>query len=182
MSSRPLSESEIKAIQAEYKKGVSGRGCAALARKHGLSNGAVWRVVNGVKRTRKAGYALQQDRPSRTDAFVLVDGQHPYALGQDGHVLTPDEIKTVRETFVRLQGGKCPICSAPPEDGIFHLDHDARTGRPRGALCQGHNRGLGLFYHDLNTLRRALAYLGAATDDWYEDHDSRLASALALMR
>jgi hypothetical protein len=172
-----LPPKEIEAIRREYRKGILGRGLGALAKRYGCSRGTVWRIVNGITtQRRRAYYQETRVRPKRTDAFVLC-GPYPYPVAEDGHVLLPREIKAVRDEFVRLQGGNCPICQAPTNR--FDLDHNPATGRPRGALCGEHNRALGSFTSD--ELRRAAAYLGAATDAWYEDYQARLVSALAVV-
>lgn len=60
------------------------------------------------------------------------------------------------EEMARAQGGKCAICGTVTE---LCVDHCKITKRVRGLLCQNCNRGIGIFYHDSASLRRALDYL-----------------------
>jgi len=67
------------------------------------------------------------------------------------------------EEYDRLlaeQGGVCAICGLPPdEDERLSVDHDHLTGKNRGLLHGGCNRGLGLFKDDPNLLDKAAEYL-----------------------
>jgi hypothetical protein len=64
------------------------------------------------------------------------------------------------------QGGCCKICGSdqPASNGKaeFCVDHDHRSGRVRGLLCNKCNIGLGAFKDSVDTLRRAIAYLEGA--------------------
>lgn len=58
----------------------------------------------------------------------------------------------------------CGICGSAKVGcskryGNFHVDHDHRTGRIRGLLCQGCNVGLGAFRDNPETLAKAIEYL-----------------------
>lgn len=57
---------------------------------------------------------------------------------------------------MNAQGGICKICQVAPAK---EMDHDHKTGKPRGILCGNCNRGLGLFRDDSGLLRRAVEYL-----------------------
>jgi Recombination endonuclease VII len=70
------------------------------------------------------------------------------------------------EEYDRLVAGPCDICGgrSPATDkraGIV-LDHDHRTKKVRGVLCQLCNTGLGKFADDPERLRAAAAYLERA--------------------
>ena len=54
----------------------------------------------------------------------------------------------------------CTICNADLTERKPALDHCHRTGRLRGILCGQCNRGLGLFYDNPETLKKAAEYLG----------------------
>jgi len=77
------------------------------------------------------------------------------------------------ETYYRKklkeQNGVCAICKKPSEEYHRHtplsyrqlsLDHNHQTGQLRGLLCGQCNRGLGLFYESVNTIKNAITYLG----------------------
>lgn len=63
------------------------------------------------------------------------------------------------------QGGTCAICKTfgfkMREDHVtgMNLDHDHKTGKPRGLLCHNCNRGLGLFRDSEELLESARKYL-----------------------
>lgn len=61
-----------------------------------------------------------------------------------------------------LQAGRCAIClERLVDDGTrqTHVDHDHATGRVRGLLCDDCNVGLGRFYDEPESLRRAADYV-----------------------
>lgn len=59
------------------------------------------------------------------------------------------------------QGGLCSICSRPENHmgRALSVDHDHKTGKVRGLLCNSCNRGLGLFLDEPERLRKAASYL-----------------------
>lgn len=71
---------------------------------------------------------------------------------------------------LKEQEGKCPICSAVfddvPEETKTHpnhpgfcIDHDHKTNKNRGLLCNKCNIGLGFFGDDIDLLKSAIQYL-----------------------
>jgi hypothetical protein len=64
---------------------------------------------------------------------------------------------TLEERNTMLAQG-CRICSRP----ATAIDHDHDTGEVRGPLCDGCNRGLGMFEDNPALLERAIAYLERA--------------------
>lgn len=62
------------------------------------------------------------------------------------------------EEFLERQDSLCAICGKKP-DKEFHVDHDHKTGKIRGLLCDTCNRGIGYFKDDSNILRAAARYL-----------------------
>jgi len=69
-------------------------------------------------------------------------------------------------TLFEAQAGKCAICGATEGhrsryQAIYRLaiDHDHRTGKIRGLLCNNCNRGLGRFKDSIETLQAAISYL-----------------------
>ncbi|MDR8409342.1 endonuclease VII domain-containing protein [Nonomuraea sp. 3-1Str] len=66
------------------------------------------------------------------------------------------------ERMIADQFGLCVVCwDRPPE----HVDHCHRTGDVRFALCLPCNTGIGQFRDDAGVVRRALAYVEAATPE-----------------
>lgn len=65
------------------------------------------------------------------------------------------------------QNGQCAICGNDEQDvhpatgklQYLAVDHDHETGKIRGLLCGRCNKGLGLFYDNVNTLNAAINYL-----------------------
>lgn len=73
--------------------------------------------------------------------------------------------KEDKERMLKNQGYKCAICGK--EILLFgsshkltaHVDHDHKTGKVRGLLCQGCNIGLGKFMDNTDYLLSAISYL-----------------------
>jgi hypothetical protein len=70
---------------------------------------------------------------------------------------TPEQYDRV----IASHDGKCAICktTTPGGSGGFHLDHDHKTGNPRGMLCSACNRGIGFLADDAIKLYNASEYL-----------------------
>lgn len=69
--------------------------------------------------------------------------------------LTEDEYDFIFEQ----QGGSCKLCSFKPRIRNLAIDHDHRTGKVRGLLCNECNLGLGKFKDDPELLKEAAKYL-----------------------
>lgn len=68
------------------------------------------------------------------------------------------------DEMYQAQDGKCAICHEPPGQwGVTQralaVDHDHKTGKVRGLLCDGCNRALGIMRDDPARLMSAVAYL-----------------------
>lgn len=66
-----------------------------------------------------------------------------------------------RDYLLRLydeQDGCCAICGLDFK-GEFAVDHDHKTGKVRGLLCDHCNRGLGSFKDNIARLARACEYV-----------------------
>jgi hypothetical protein len=59
---------------------------------------------------------------------------------------------------VNIVQGNCSICEKDLNDK-FAIDHDHKTGKFRGILCNSCNVGLGHFRDDVKILNKAIAYL-----------------------
>lgn len=59
------------------------------------------------------------------------------------------------------QNNSCAICWKPGARHIktLHIDHNHKTGKVRGLLCNECNLGLGLFKDDIYRLQNAIYYL-----------------------
>lgn len=83
-------------------------------------------------------------------------------------------LKPVKRFDVMLaeQDGKCGICARPFTFNRRHdalVDHDHRTGKVRGLLCNSCNTGLGKMGDSIVGLERAIAYLRRAEVDLERD-------------
>lgn len=65
------------------------------------------------------------------------------------------------DLMLNKQGSRCLICNRHQTEVKipFGVDHDHKTGRIRGLLCNKCNQGLGLFNDDINILLKAIKYL-----------------------
>jgi hypothetical protein len=68
------------------------------------------------------------------------------------------------DRILEAQGGGCAICDNSvnrnsPSRLYMHIDHDHKTGRIRGVLCDRCNQAIGHFEDDPALLRRAADYL-----------------------
>jgi DNA-directed RNA polymerase subunit RPC12/RpoP len=59
------------------------------------------------------------------------------------------------------QDYKCAICGIHEENTTKRLavDHDHKTNRVRGYLCNNCNRGIGLLKDDVEVMQKAIDYL-----------------------
>jgi hypothetical protein len=66
--------------------------------------------------------------------------------------------------LLAAQGGVCGSCGGPATGRrkTFHVDHDHRTRRVRGLLCDSCNLAIGKLGDDVEGVERALEYLIAA--------------------
>jgi len=66
--------------------------------------------------------------------------------------------------MIKEQGGTCRICKNPLEPGRKSpTDHDHKTGKVRGILCNKCNIGLGMFKDNIEYLQSAIEYLNKNT-------------------
>lgn len=62
------------------------------------------------------------------------------------------------------QGGLCKACGEPLMDGKDHVDHDHKTGRIRGILCDACNRGLGYIRESASRAEGLAQYIRLYSD------------------
>ena len=63
---------------------------------------------------------------------------------------------TQYDAMALAQDYKCGICQKRKP---LHVDHNHKTGIIRGLLCGDCNRGVGLFFENIASLREAIAWL-----------------------
>lgn len=65
--------------------------------------------------------------------------------------------------MLEKQDGKCAICGLKAEDngryGVLYIDHNHKSWKVRGLLCERCNFGLGIFKDNIDMLRNAAKYL-----------------------
>lgn len=65
--------------------------------------------------------------------------------------------------MLKSQDGKCAICRHAPLPGKeLHIDHNHRTDRVRGLLCQKCNVYIGMIHENKETVKRMFSYLSEA--------------------
>lgn len=67
-----------------------------------------------------------------------------------------------RNSIIESQNNCCAICGTDKPGGrhnVLHIDHCHDTDSIRGALCDKCNRGLGMFNHSPERMRRAAEYI-----------------------
>lgn len=69
-----------------------------------------------------------------------------------------------REDMELAQDGKCAICGDLPKGGktsssSLHVDHDHKTGKVRGLLCNNCNHAIGKLHDSPFLMEKAAAYL-----------------------
>lgn len=91
-------------------------------------------------------YATQEERDLATRASYL----------KNRYGLTPGEY----QAMATGQNGLCKICGKPNTKGRkLYIDHNHKTGKVRGLLCEGCNFGLGGFKDDAMLLLEAVKYI-----------------------
>lgn len=63
------------------------------------------------------------------------------------------------DALLASQGGGCAVCGGPPNAKNWHIDHDHRSGKVRGILCNGCNTGIGSMRDDPAIMRAAAEYI-----------------------
>jgi hypothetical protein len=71
-------------------------------------------------------------------------------------VIDPDDVRQ----WIEALFGNCTLCGAVPERwGRLVIDHDHKTGKVRGALCERCNLVLGKVSDDVELLTQMISYL-----------------------
>jgi hypothetical protein len=133
---------------------------AAANPKRCRDNAAKWRDANREKvreAQRRSSKKWREKYPERSRMIVR---EHARACHRRKTGWT-------RELFAAawmLQNGTCAICGVtmlPTGVALNSVaaDHNHRTIQPRGLLCHGCNKGIGLLKDNPNVLRSAITYL-----------------------
>jgi C4-type Zn-finger protein len=130
-----------------YKSSNSSDGLSGHC-KECMKNRIAMDSMNG-KHYRKYGRAYYNENKSKELSRALVKN---YGITRED-----------KRAMLESQNYKCPICGQTLElDGRkTHLDHDHKTGKIRGVLCDKCNKGLGNFNDDIERMKSAIAYLEA---------------------
>jgi hypothetical protein len=73
--------------------------------------------------------------------------------------------KEDEEKMLLAQDHKCAICKKPEWVVVrgkvkrLAVDHDKKTGKVRGLLCNNCNRALGMLYENITTLKNMISYI-----------------------
>ena len=114
-----------------------------------LADNKVWRTEHS-----KELNAAWSER-WRTDPEFRASKQAQRRLRKYG--LTPEQYRRM----VDESNGLCIICKLAPARGLF-IDHDHRTKKVRGLLCDNCNSGIGFFADDSKRMREAGDYVDRA--------------------
>jgi len=63
------------------------------------------------------------------------------------------------DAILQSQGGVCAVCKMDRGTRRMAVDHDHKTNKVRGLLCQFCNTALGKFLDNVEILKRAILYL-----------------------
>lgn len=90
-------------------------------------------------------------------AFMTRDGNPKYVYCK---ACTKEYVNRRAVAHLLKQPEKCAICEIVFDVHITpHCDHDHATGLFRDWLCQGCNKGLGMFEEDTERMQRAIDYI-----------------------
>jgi hypothetical protein len=125
-------------------------------------NSQDWYIQNKDKVVQQAKNWAQRNPEKRKRIYNRWRRKNMALMRQ--HVHQYRGLKTTTAECEKLflsQKGQCAICDTAwtPGSKMLSLDHDHKTGRIRGLLCDRCNLGLGKFRDDVSLLRRAIQYL-----------------------
>lgn len=99
----------------------------------------------------KLNYQRRKELGTTSSQVQTLEQRRRYNLRYN-YNLTPEEFNKLAEA----QGEKCAICK---KSKPLKVDHDHKTKRVRGLLCDRCNHGLGHFFDDPQLLQAAIYYL-----------------------
>jgi hypothetical protein len=102
--------------------------------------------------------ANMRNREAHSRNKTRTKARHLRAL----HGITRDDYLAM----LNAQGGGCAICGKPQDENRWHpLDHDHKTGKVRGILCNQCNTALGGFRDNPQFMLAAIEYLRTRSGD-----------------
>jgi len=116
-------------------------------------------------------YKAYQAAYSKANSAKRMETNRRWNAAHGGRKYKPEQVRKWQlkhhygitpEDFDRMlakQGGLCAICRGPFTRRGPHIDHDHKTNKIRGLLCQGCNQGIGLLKDDSAILKAAIDYL-----------------------
>lgn len=137
----PLTIEEKRARACLYQKAYRARHPERVR-----ETGRRWREKNRAQRNEYNRARSRQDRVRRRVAERRLLDVYGLSLAE-------------YDALLMKQGGGCALCGRAKDRRRLPVDHDHRTKRVRGILCEACNRGLGLLGDSPARLRRAVAYL-----------------------
>jgi hypothetical protein len=117
-------------------------------------------------------YAKILERPKRTknpNARTIASARERKRKLKVYYKLTDDQL----DCLLEKQSQVCAICGKPDPKQNLSIDHDHKTGRVRGLLCESHNLGLGKFQDNPALLRAAADYLEREEVECLKEKDAK---------
>jgi hypothetical protein len=118
-------------------------------------------------KARTAGLPRLERAPNGSPQWNKPEYKREYRLQLD-YGMSHDDLLAM----LTAQENLCAICGRalareadPRKKREFAIDHDAVTGKVRGLLCHGCNKGIGFFKDDPCLLARAIVYLATTSGD-----------------
>lgn len=137
---------ETKPLSAFHRDRTAASGASSYCKPCGCDYASAWAKANPERN--RATYAAR--RAARPD---VVRAQRRKSRLAIKYGLTPADHDAMRVA----QDNRCLICKQPAPRLV--VDHNHETGKVRGLLCDGCNRGLGHFGDDPNLLVVAADYV-----------------------
>ena len=106
------------------------------------------------KRTYSSGNVGYQNNCKKCQGELRVQYWKPHQVARRKFGLSDEDYTTLIE---RSQG-LCEVCNTPMGDKRC-IDHDHKTGKIRGVLCNNCNTALGLVGDNVATLTKLIQYL-----------------------
>ena len=150
-------ESQLRPLRVRNER-LAGDGRTARCRRCGE-----WKALSEFPEDASPGRVVQREcYPCKAKAQREWNAEHPESvrktiLKRKG--ITPEDY----DKMLAEQDGRCAICRTdkPRSGRAFAVDHNHRTGKGRGLLCESCNRGIGYLGDDPARLDAAAAYLRA---------------------